>query len=121
MENLTSTLASVLIPGHHVAVGAPGGQETLPERQLLSQVFLKAIDDLKSDNLKHQYSAAEFLAGPVAEEYIGHLGLPEWTPKLALLIHAQCDLRSCLEIPDDLEDVLSRYRPAVRGGNEASL
>ena len=121
MENLTSTLASVLIPGHHVAVGAPGGQETLPERQLLSQVFLKAIDDLKSDNLKHQYSAAEFLAGPVAEEYIGHLGLPEWTPKLALLIQAQCDLRLCLEIPDDLEDVLSRYRPAVRGGNEASL
>tara|TARA_B100000678_G_scaffold223574_1_gene191184 strand:- start:180 stop:545 length:366 start_codon:yes stop_codon:yes gene_type:complete len=121
MDNLTSTIASVLIPGHHVATGAHVGQETLPERQLLSQVFLKAIDDLKSGNPKHQYSAAEFLAGPVAEEYIGHLGLPEWTPKLALLIHAQCELRSSLTIPGDLEDALSRYRPVVGDRDKASL
>lgn len=105
-------IAHILLPGYHVSAGMPGGHETLPERQLLSQVFLKAIDDLKSDNLKHQYSAAEFLVGPVAEEYIGHLGLPEWTPKLALLIHAQYDLRACLEIPDDLEAALYWYRPS---------
>lgn len=109
-------IASMLLRGHHAGAGAPRGQETLPERQLLSQVFLKAIEDLKSDNLKHQYSAAEFLAGPVAEEYIGHLGLPEWMPKVALLIHAQYDLRSCLEIPDDLEEALCRYRPSGGAG-----
>ena len=89
-----------------------GIEELMPERQLLVQVFMKAIDDLKNGTTSHRFSAAEVLVGPVAEEYIGHLGLPAYVPKLALLIHAPTELRSCLEIPDDLSDVLARYQPA---------
>src|SRR5690554_7235883 len=58
-----------------------GIEELMPERQLLVQVFLKAIDDLKNGTMGHRFSAAEFLVGPVAEEYIGHLGLPSYVPK----------------------------------------
>jgi hypothetical protein len=88
-----------------------GIEELMPERQLLVQVFLKAIDDLKNGAPGHRFSAAEFLVGPIAEEYIGHLGLPAYVPKLALLIHAPEELRTCLDIPDDLSDVLARYEP----------
>lgn len=122
MDSQISALADVLIPGQSfVSTECHQAQELLPHRQLLTQVFLKAIDDLKSSNLKHQLSAAEFLAGPVAEEYVGHLGLPEWTPKLALLIHAQCELRTCLEIPEQLETTLGRYAPPRAGDRRASL
>ena len=116
MDLSTADLASVLIPGQNIiSTDCHQAQELLPHRQLLTQVFLKAIDDLKSNNLKYQFSAAEFLAGPVAEEYIGHLGLPEWTPKLALLIHARCELRTCLEIPEQLMKTLSQYAPLIDG------
>jgi len=103
----------LLLGNAPVATGdLQGIEELMPERQLLVQVFMKAIDDLKNGTTSHRFSAAEFLVGPVAEEYIGHLGLPAYVPKLALLIHAPTELRSCLEIPDDLSDVLARYQPA---------
>ena len=122
MDSQISALADVLITGQSiVSTDCHQSQELLPHRQLLTQVFLKAIDDLKSNNLKHQFSAAEFLAGPVAEEYVGHLGLPEWTPKLALLIHARCELRTCLEIPDYLMETLSQYAQTGDGERPASL
>ena len=122
MDSQISALSDVFIPGQSiVSTDCHQSQKLLPHRQLLTQVFLKAIDDLKSNNLKHQFSAAEFLAGPVAEEYVGHLGLPEWTPKLALLIHAQCELRSCLEIPELLEATLSQYAPPEAGERRPSL
>lgn len=122
MDSQVTALADALIPGQAiVSTDCHQSQELLPHRQLLTQVFLKAIDDLKSSNLKHQLSAAEFLAGPVAEEYVGHLGLPEWTPKLALLIHAQCELRTCLELPEQLETTLSQYAPPGEGERRTSL
>lgn len=122
MDSQVSALADVLIPGQAiVSTDCHQSQELLPHRQLLTQVFLKAIDDLKSSNIKHQFSAAEFLTGPVAEEYVGHLGLPEWTPKLALLIHAQYELRTCLEIPEQLETTLSQYAPPGEGERRTSL
>lgn len=122
MDSQVSALADALIPGQAiVSTDCHQSQELLPHRQLLTQVFLKAIDDLKSSNLKHQLSAAEFLTGPVAEEYVGHLGLPEWTPKLALLIHAQCELRTCLEIPEQLETTLSQYATPGEDESRTSL
>ncbi|MGL6253133.1 MAG: hypothetical protein ACRC3F_19560, partial [Billgrantia desiderata] len=81
-----------------------GIEELMPERQLLVQVFLKAIDDLKNGALSHRYSAAEFLAGPIAEAYIGHLGLPAYVPKLALLLHVPDEIRSALQISEELLD-----------------
>ncbi|MEL7968185.1 hypothetical protein AAG587_17615 [Vreelandella neptunia] len=122
MDSQISALSNVLINGQSiVSTDCHQSQELIPHRQLLTQVFLKAIDDLKGNNLKYQYSAAEFLAGPVAEEYVGHLGLPEWMPKLALLIHAQCELRTCLEIPDQLKPTLSHYAPLGECEHAASL